>query len=307
MPKVSVIIPNYNHAPFLRERIDSVLNQTYGDIEVILLDDCSTDNSVSVLESYRSNPKVSAVVLNTENSGSTFKQWQKGFDLAKGEFIWIAESDDFADTDFLAEALKELDADENRVLSYADSEMVDKDSQPLPIDWDKYGSTENQTYESDFFFKKVLLWHNCLYNASAIVFRRSAIEGIDGGYKSMRYCGDWYFWSEIVRQGKVVRIRRKLNHFRQHSLKVSPNAEREGLQFTEGFVVATHILNTIKAGPWLKLACAGNQYKRIGWFNGLSAEKKAELVELLKRHFSINGTSLALVVAKIHKLLFKTW
>ena len=45
-PLVSVIIPNYNHAPFLKERIDSVLNQTYQNFEVILLDDCSTDNSL---------------------------------------------------------------------------------------------------------------------------------------------------------------------------------------------------------------------------------------------------------------------
>ena len=58
-PTVSVIIPNYNHAPYLKERIDSVLNQTYQDFEVIILDDCSPDNSVEVIEQYRSNPHVS--------------------------------------------------------------------------------------------------------------------------------------------------------------------------------------------------------------------------------------------------------
>ena len=51
-PTVSVIIPNYNHAPYLKERIDSVLNQTYQDFEVIILDDCSPDNSVEVIEQY---------------------------------------------------------------------------------------------------------------------------------------------------------------------------------------------------------------------------------------------------------------
>ena len=83
MPKVSVIVPNYNHAPYLKRRIDSILNQTYQDFELILLDDCSTDNSAEVLNEYASNPKVSHVVINEINSGSTFKQWDKGFALAK--------------------------------------------------------------------------------------------------------------------------------------------------------------------------------------------------------------------------------
>src|SRR5476649_534842 len=98
---VSVIVPNYNHARFLKERIDSVLNQTYRDFEVIILDDCSTDDSRSVIEEYRSNPKISNIILNEKNSGGTFNQWDKGIATAQGEYIWIAESDDYADVDFL--------------------------------------------------------------------------------------------------------------------------------------------------------------------------------------------------------------
>ena len=91
-PFFSVIIPNYNHAPYLHERIDSVLNQTFKDFEVILLDDKSQDDSCEILRSYENNPHVTHVVLNNQNSGSTFKQWHKGFDLARGEYIWIAEN-----------------------------------------------------------------------------------------------------------------------------------------------------------------------------------------------------------------------
>lgn len=69
----SVIIPNYNHAPYLHERIDSVLNQTFKDFEVILLDDKSQDDSCCILRSYENNPHVSHIVLNEQNSGSTFK------------------------------------------------------------------------------------------------------------------------------------------------------------------------------------------------------------------------------------------
>ena len=74
---VSVIIPNYNHSAFLKERIQSVLNQTYSDFELIILDDCSSDKSRDIIESFRSNPKVSHIIYNDRNSGSTFRQWNK--------------------------------------------------------------------------------------------------------------------------------------------------------------------------------------------------------------------------------------
>ena len=89
-PLVSVIIPNYCHSQFLAQRIESVLNQTYQNFEVIILDDCSPDAGASkaVIEKYRGNPHVSHIVYNEENSGSTFKQWNNGIALSKGEYCW---------------------------------------------------------------------------------------------------------------------------------------------------------------------------------------------------------------------------
>ncbi len=92
MQTISVIVPNYNHARFLKRRIDSILNQTYQDFELILLDDCSSDDSCDILLSYKDNPHVSQIVFNDENSGTPFKQWDKGIRMAKGKWIWIAES-----------------------------------------------------------------------------------------------------------------------------------------------------------------------------------------------------------------------
>lgn len=86
-PSVSVIIPNYNHALYLKQRIDSVLNQAFQAFELIILDDCSTDNSREIIEQYRDNPKVSQIIYNQENSGSVFKQWIKGIELCQGDYI----------------------------------------------------------------------------------------------------------------------------------------------------------------------------------------------------------------------------
>lgn len=143
-PLVSVIIPNYNHAPFLKERIDSVLNQTYRNFEVILLDDCSTDNSREIIESYRGQEKISHIEYNAANSGSTFKQWEKGINFAKGEWIWIAESDDVADINFINELIVETDAE----MVYCNSQIIDANSAPSTI----YGFTHMPFKDSYPFF-----------------------------------------------------------------------------------------------------------------------------------------------------------
>ncbi len=110
MPKVTVVVPNYNHARFLPKRIESILSQTFQDFELILLDDCSTDESRSILSSYASDPRVT-IEFNEANSGSTFKQWNKGVRLARGKYVWIAESDDYADERLLEGLVAVLDAE----------------------------------------------------------------------------------------------------------------------------------------------------------------------------------------------------
>jgi len=109
MPIVSIILPNYNHAPFLEERLHSIFNQTFKDFEVILLDDASTDDSVAIMNKYAEDNKVSHFVINKKNSGSPFKQWKKGLELAKGKYIWIAESDDSCELNFLESQLENID------------------------------------------------------------------------------------------------------------------------------------------------------------------------------------------------------
>src|SRR5512136_264482 len=100
MPRVSVIVPNFNHAPYLTWRIDTILGQTFPDLELLILDDGSTDRSRRIIEKYRGRPRVS-IQVNPVNSGSVFRQWEKGLSLAAGDYVWIAESDDWAAPTFL--------------------------------------------------------------------------------------------------------------------------------------------------------------------------------------------------------------
>ena len=106
LPSVTVAVPNYNYAAYLRERLDSVFDQTHPVEDVIVLDDASTDESVKVIEEVAQKRKRDlTLIINEVNSGSVFKQWAAAVDAARGEFIWIAEADDSADPRFLSHIL----------------------------------------------------------------------------------------------------------------------------------------------------------------------------------------------------------
>src|SRR5579864_3466444 len=125
MPAVSIIIPNYNHGRYLRLRIGSVLRQTYNDFEVIVLDDGSTDNSREIIESYARDEKV-RIDYNSQNSGNVFKQWNKGVQKARGRYVWIAESDDYADTAFLSRMVPLLERNPEVAFAHCRSWRVDE-------------------------------------------------------------------------------------------------------------------------------------------------------------------------------------
>jgi len=178
-PKVSIIIPNYNHAQFLEERIESVLNQTYQDFEIILLDDSSTDNSLEILSRYESHPKVSHFEVNQQNSGSVFKQWVKGIKLAKGEYIWIAESDDVAHLHFLEKMIVIAEPKENVGLIFCKSKVIDEFGnktgsflQP-PHDKTEF-AIHGEELVSTYIIRKL-----SILNASSVLYKSEALRAVD--------------------------------------------------------------------------------------------------------------------------------
>lgn len=231
-PLVSIIIPNYNHAKYLDERISTVLSQTYEVFEVIILDDYSTDNSLEVIEKYRNHPKVKFIIANEVNSGSTFIQWQKGFALASGEYIWLAESDDYADPTFLSRIMETMSKDPEIVLGFSSITWVDENS-------DVIGNSPLVTYTSrpvmqgNYFVRHNMLYGCHILNASSAVFKKAAALNIPDAYMNFRGAGDYLFWIEVARQGKVLKVNQYLDFFRIHRDKVTSNAVATGRQFHE--------------------------------------------------------------------------
>ncbi|MEI6696155.1 MAG: glycosyltransferase family 2 protein [Bacteroidota bacterium] len=230
MPKVTIIVPNYLHAPFLKQRMDSIFNQTFTDYEVIILDDCSSDNSVEILNEYAKHPKVSHFIINDKNSGSPFKQWERGIQLAKGDYIWIAESDDWCELSLLDELVSGALKDENIVVSYCQSQIVLDD---MSIRYTSTHSKMSEILDGNEFAAENMLTGNKIFNAAMAIFKKSAYINVPDEYTNYKFCGDWVLWISILLRGKVHISGKVLNYFRNHSENTSTLFYNTGLNYIE--------------------------------------------------------------------------
>ncbi|SEQ06271.1 Glycosyltransferase involved in cell wall bisynthesis [Epilithonimonas lactis] len=233
MPLVSIIIPNYNHAPFLKQRIDSVLDQTFQDFEVIILDDCSLDNSREIIESYRNHPKISHIIYNEKNSGSTFKQWKKGIDLAIGEWIWIAESDDWCEAVFLDNVLESDNVNSETVISFAQAYIINEAKKSCYASYN--GDALFYNLDGLLFIKKKMLPYNGIWNASQAIFRRKYYYKLSSEYLKYKFCGDWIFWVELSLMGDVAVCGKIISYFRKHDKDVTSKSTKSGIRYFEEF------------------------------------------------------------------------
>ena len=238
-PKVSVIIPNYNHAKYLDQRIQSVLNQTYQDFEVIILDDCSTDNSREVIEQYSDNPHVSQIVYNDVNSGCVIKQWQKGIELAKGELVWIAESDDKNDFRFLETLVGCFEKTDNLALAFSKSWLFNDEGKLWTID---SVNLEEGVYDSHTFISRFMSVGCVMLNASSCLFSKKAFECIDDRYTSFKASGDRMFWTLISEHGSVAIVGERLNYYRKHNTNVTEGGFKKGINQKETKIILDYIL-----------------------------------------------------------------
>ena len=223
---ISVIVPNYNHARYLTSRISSIANQTISNIQAILLDDASNDNSVSILNEFLSDTRFH-LYINTTNSGSTFAQWNKGVGLASNEYIWIAESDDIADSCLLEELLKKIESDSEIVLAYCQSSRINENDEVTGT-WKNFTSDLecSELFDKDFvmngkeYINKFLIHRNTIPNASAVLFRKSVFDKIGGASIHLKNNGDWLTWLKMLCFGRIAFLSKPLNYFRKHDKSV---------------------------------------------------------------------------------------
>ena len=237
---VTAVVPSYNHARFIRQRIESILAQTYRPLEIIVIDDCSTDDSDAIIRTLQSEHGFT-YHRNDTNSGSPFSAWQHIGSQAMGDYLWLCESDDFAEPEFLQTAVSALEADNTAVLFYCNSWVVDDSG-------NRVGHTS--TYFQDYW--KDPRWDanfsasgpeelahfqvrgQTVPNMSSALIKASAFRvACTPLLRRFRLTGDWLFIGRVMQQGAVVFSPQALNNFRQHdgTARVRVHSARSQAEF----------------------------------------------------------------------------
>lgn len=241
--KVSVIIPNYNYQDFIIERIDSVLNQTYPIYELIILDDCSSDDSVEIIEekikTITGDIKVFFIKNEVNSGGGVFKQWKKGFDLATGDYIWIAEADDTAESTFVEELMKGFE-DEDVVLSHCECVRINEHNEVIREKSDDIYDFAGDGHWKEAYVqdgKTEIIEHfsvtNTILNVSSLIWKKQDYAEYFAKAGEFKVAGDWFIYYNVLKNGGKLSWNPKgLNYFRKHGKSVSTTVKTD-LEFKE--------------------------------------------------------------------------
>ena len=231
-PKISVVVPNFNYAHYLPQRLDSIARQTLASYEIIILDDASTDDSLEIIEAFKLKCQVPVkVIKNVSNSGSVFSQWKRGVKQAQGDFVWIAEADDLCDFTMLERLIPAFNRTDV-VMSYCQSKQIDENGTVLCDNYLDYVSDiDRERWKTSFVadgpdeVSKSLYVKNTIPNVSAVVFRREALLNVlvefDEEIERLRFAGDWMTYIRLLERGAVSFTCESLNSHRRHSNSVT--------------------------------------------------------------------------------------
>lgn len=224
-PLVTVVVPSYNHGRYLNERIESILNQTYSNLELIVIDDSSLDNSHQIITKLQRRHGFQ-YIRNFENSGTPFSAWEKVCHIKTGDYIWICESDDVAEPTFVERAVKALTTNRGAVLFYSSSYIINDQSEFIGHTDDYFHNVWKETrWDSDFVEdgKNELIGYQ-IYGqtvpnmSSALIDAKAFKSAFNPFLKKFRLTGDWLFIGDVMRHGRVIYSHEPLSRFRKHDV-----------------------------------------------------------------------------------------
>jgi glycosyltransferase involved in cell wall biosynthesis len=227
MPKVSVIIPTYNYKQFIQKAIDSVLTQTYKDVEIIVVDDGSTDNTRDIIESKYAH-KVAYIYQ--DNKGASAAR-NKGIALSHGEYLVFLDADDYFLSSSIEERLTILEDNKSIGWVYSRWQYVDIEGNIL----------EDAFHNAPFAYKKRLrgnifmdMLSGTLINTSSVLLRRSCAEDTGGFDDRLSAFQDYDFWLRVSHRHQVEYLDKVLVYITAH---------KESISFTQPPYPARAIIN----------------------------------------------------------------
>jgi glycosyltransferase involved in cell wall biosynthesis len=220
---VSVVVASYNHAEYLERRMDSLIEQTYQDIEILVIDDHSSDHSVEVLRKYETHPKVKLLIR--EKNGGWVTVSNQGIEMSVGEFVIFANCDDFCDSQMIEHLVDAMNWNATTGVVFCRSTMVNERDEVLGNDYEVRERAFRERCSGDTFIQRDemyrFLLHSCVIpNLSAALIRRSCFDSIGALTLEYRACSDWDLFFRIATNFDFFYIAEPLNCFRQHSTTV---------------------------------------------------------------------------------------
>jgi glycosyltransferase involved in cell wall biosynthesis len=205
MPKISVILPVYNTEKFIGQAIDSILGQTFQDFELIIIDDCSTDNSVTIIQSY--TDKRIIFIGKSQNTGYT-NSLNLGISIAKGEYIARMDADDISMSDRFALQIDILDQDRDIVVCGA---------------WGLILGTNDVMKVPEFNAEIIpqLLVQNQMVHPVTMIRKETLVNNGVFYNEKLEPSEDYDLWSRIYEFGKLYNIQKPLLRYRRHNQQVS--------------------------------------------------------------------------------------
>lgn len=217
---MSVVFTSYNHSRYLAQALDSLVNQSYKDIELIIVDDCSTDGSQEILKRYGHYPNVQLHLLK-QNTGSYVKASNYGAKFATGTYLMFAQCDDYADPLQIQKLVKAFEGHENIGVVYSRSKLVDASGIVLSDDFIGREKKFRERCKTDTVItgnemRRFLSFACVIPNLSAALIKRSLYTDCGGLSEKYLVAADWAFWLELSERTDFYYVAEPLNNFRQH-------------------------------------------------------------------------------------------
>lgn len=224
--KISVILPVYNAEKYVSAAIDSILQQTFTDFELLLMNDASTDGSRAILESYAAQDRRVRLIDNPQNLGLT-ATLNKAIDLCRGEYIARMDADDLSLPQRLEIQAAFLDSNPDVGFCGTWTAIMDANGQLTGEQWVMQLTPE--------LVHARMYFHNCFVHTSVMLRRNYAQLKYDAANYPIQE--DYEFWTRLVKTTKGAVIPRILTHYRAHTESITASKQEKARQFTHQIVL----------------------------------------------------------------------
>jgi len=263
LKRVSVVVPNYNYASYIEQRLTSIYSQSYPVYEVLLLDDGSVDGSVAIAERVANQAnRTLHVVQCDKNSGNVFSQWQRATQLARSPLLWIAEADDSAAPEFLTVLANEFD--DSTGVAFCDSKQIGVNGEHLSNSYQHYFAkvdsrlfSQNFKLDGHIFAARAMAVRNTILNVSGVLWNNALLAQcfakVGDELGSYQMAGDWRIYLELLNMNgvSVSFVAESLNMHRRHNESVTHALDAQ-LHLDEITAIHQHVKTSMQVNKGMQ-------------------------------------------------------